>query len=88
MNPSRARLAYVGAAIAVAALLFQLFIRYKYVTPGYGKVWQIDRLTGAACLLPCRPKVQPTPTGIDFVPNPTPATTGIDFVPDPAPTVR
>lgn len=53
------RLAYAIAGLLVAAVIFQLFLRYQYIAANDGGIARIDRLTGASCYLPCKPT--PTP---------------------------
>ncbi|MGA7202298.1 MAG: hypothetical protein WBX26_10745 [Candidatus Cybelea sp.] len=44
---------YVVGGVAVAALIFQLFLHYQYEHLAGGRVMRIDRLTGSSCFMPC-----------------------------------
>jgi hypothetical protein len=50
----------VGALIVVAAA-FQLFFRYQYIGSGLA-VMRVDRVTGASCVMPCRPAPASSPS--------------------------
>ena len=61
----------IAGMVGFAAVLFQLFLRYEYISTGYW-VMRVDRLTGTSCEMPC-PQATVSPLTA-MLPTPTPDT--------------
>jgi hypothetical protein len=51
---------YATAALVLAGIAFQVFLRYTYVKQNAYVTWRVDRVTGASCVLPCEGTPSPT----------------------------
>ncbi|MDQ2857222.1 MAG: hypothetical protein M3R53_01050 [Candidatus Eremiobacteraeota bacterium] len=59
--------------IVLVGVVYQLFLRYTYVHTVGNTVVRVDRVSGAACTLPCAEGFGQGTTGGAYVPPPSPA---------------
>ena len=69
---SRTRAVYIVLGIIALAFVFQVFLRYAYLTPGRPLVYRVDRLTGRVC--EAAPDDECDATVVAVPPGLTPAT--------------